>query len=131
MPAKERKKVISAKRITRYAKICATHNRLEKLRYSVRDVMLAELDQGYVPATTGPFVLSRTCQRRVNGSLWSWKMVAMELAIKYFMATQDPDAVGSAMKFIVDQELNAPRKDVDVLQAKPNSMMLEEFLRSM
>ena len=124
-----KKKVISSRTIRDYARICASHNRLEKLRYKVRADLLALLDDGFIPSVSGPFVLVKSFQARVDTDKWSWKMLATELAIKYFTALGDPDAVGKAMGLILDAELNAPRKNITVLSAKPNPTLLGELLR--
>lgn len=126
----KKQKVISSRAIREYARVCAAHNRLEKLRYKIRGDLLAQLDDGYVPSTSGPFVLDKTFQARLDSDKWSWKMVATELAMKYLTAIGEEDVVAKAMEMMVAEELSAPRKNVVVLAAKPNPSLFEEFLRS-
>ncbi len=121
MPAK---KAISARAIREYAKLCASHNRLEKLRYEMREELLTLLADGFEPSSSGAFVLVKSAQSRIDAEKWSWKMYALELAIKYETALGDPDPVNSALGMILRAELTGPRKDVVVLSAKPNPTLL-------
>jgi len=125
-----KKRVISSRAIRDYARVCATHNRLEKLRYKIRAELLVLLDEGFVPSVSGPFVLVKSFQARVDGDKWSWKMLAIELAIKYFTLLGEPDPVARAMGFALEAELGAPRKNIVVLSAKPNPNLLGELLRN-
>jgi hypothetical protein len=116
------KKTIPARRIAYYAKICASHNRLEKLRYKVRDELLVELDAGAIPATSGPYLLVKTFQSRIDAKLWSWKSFAMELAMRLGKALgyDETKTIRFAMGEILQAELAAKRNEVPVLQAKTN-----------
>lgn len=125
------KKVISARTIRDYARVCASHNRLEKLRYKMRADLLALLADGWTPSVSGPFVLVKTAQNRIDSEKWSWKMFATELAVKYFLALGDPDPVAKAMELVVQEEIEAPRREVPVLSAKPNPSLLGELLRNL
>lgn len=108
-------KIIPRRVITRYAKTCALHNRLEKLRRMMRNEMLKAIREGVVPAVDGPFVLAEEKQSRIDADLWSWQMYALELAIQL-----DNGNVALAMRRCNQAELSAPRKDVPVLRAKAN-----------
>lgn len=117
-----RQKRITARRISYYAKVCASHNRLEKVRYSIRAELLQELQDGAVPSDAGPFRLVLSHQSRIDAEKWSWRMFSTELALRLgkAMGLDEADTVRFAMHEIFSAELDAKRRDVPVLQAKPN-----------
>ncbi len=122
MKRRDKPKKILARRISYYAKVCASHNRLEKLRYRIRGDLLTLLDEGAIPSEAGPFVLVKSFQRRIDAEQFTWKMFATELALRLGKALgkDEADTVRFAMHEIFTAELDATRKDVPVLQAKPN-----------
>jgi hypothetical protein len=107
-------RIIPRSVITRYAKVCALHNRLGHLRTAMREEMLKSMKEGFEPARDGPFVLALESQNRIDNDFWSWKMFALELAV----ALEGGDVMLGMMK-IKQAEEQAPRKDVPVLKAKP------------
>ncbi len=92
--------------------------------------MLSKLDQGYAAATDGPFRLQRSAQHRIDTEKWSWKIFSLELAIKYFTASGAADPVGSAVALVVDAEIKAPRKKIDVLVPKANPEIFRRALET-
>lgn len=120
-------KIISARRIREYAKVCAAHNRLEKLRYKIRGDMLSELDQGASPSTAGEFVLVRSEQHRIDANQFTWKNLATQLAVEVCILKGEDNPVMRAFDMILDAELAAARKTVPVLMARPNPTILQQL----
>ncbi len=129
MRRSDKPKQIPTRRISYYAKVCAAHNRLEKVRYRVRGELLELLDEGAIPSESGPFILVKSFQRRIDAEQFTWRMFATELALRLGKALgkDEADTVRFAMHEIFAAELDAKRKDVPVLQAKPNPAYLGEL----
>lgn len=113
--AKKSKKVFATRDVTRYAKVCALHNKLEKMRTGLRQEFVEGFEKGYATPTDGPFIVVEEFQSRVDQEQWSWKMFAMQLAIELYGGD-----VQKGMERVVKAELEAPRHDVPVIKAKAN-----------